>query len=62
MAWARGRQESNLPTIPSTIGEEKLINPFMRTHEKVIQDHFQLTDPIELMDALRKDKDNFKPR
>jgi len=62
LEWAKSRRERNLPTIPSTIGEEKMYNPFMRTHETTIQQHFQLTDVVEVMSALRRDKDNFKPK
>lgn len=62
LEWAKNRRERNLPTIPSILREEKLYNPFMRTHEPTLQQHFQLTDVVEVMDALRKDKDNFKPR
>jgi len=29
--FTKNRRERNLPTIPSTLGEEKLYNPFMRT-------------------------------
>lgn len=59
LEWAKSRREKNLPTVPSTIGEEKLYNPFLRTHEQVLQQHVQLTDLVEVMAALRRDKDSF---
>jgi len=62
LKWAKTRGEQNLPTIPSTIGEEKLFNPFMRTHEATLQQRFQSTDVINVMAALRKEKDNFKAK
>lgn len=62
MSWAKSRRERSLPTIPSTIGEEKLYNPFMRTSQPVVQRHVQKTNPIDVMEAIRKDKDNFKPK
>jgi len=62
MEWAKGRRERNLPTIPSSLNEEKLYNPFMRTSQPAVQQHVQLTDPIEVMGAIRKEKDTFKPK
>lgn len=52
-------REKKLPTVPSTIGDEKMINPFMRVHEKSVQSHTHTSDPIETMASLRKEKDNF---
>jgi len=62
LEWSKHRRDRSLPTIPSTIGEEKLYNPFMRTNQPAIQQHFNLTDAVDIMGALRKDKDNFKPK
>jgi len=50
-----------MPTVPSTIEEEKEINPFMRVGEASVQAHTGTTDPIETMAALRREKDDFKP-
>jgi len=60
IAWSKAKREKPEPTVPSLISEEKLINPFMRVHEKSVQDHAKKTDPIETMRAIRKEKDNFK--
>lgn len=57
--WAKGRRERNLATIPSTIGEEKLFNPFMRTHQPSIKKRFESDDVIEVMRAVRAAKDKF---
>jgi len=48
------------PTVPSTIGEEKQINPFMRVNEAPVQAHAGKTDAVETMAAIRGEKDNFK--
>ncbi|XP_031836961.1 hydroxyacylglutathione hydrolase, mitochondrial isoform X1 [Nomia melanderi] len=48
------------PTVPSTILEEKLTNPFMRVHEQSVMDHTKQNDPIQTMAILRQEKDNFK--
>lgn len=58
--WAKHRRAENSPTVPSLIRDEKLINPFMRVHEKSVQNHAGETDPIRTMGALRKEKDTFK--
>lgn len=46
--------------IPSTIGEEKKINPFMRVNESVVQSHAGLSEGIGTMAYIRKEKDTFK--
>lgn len=49
------------PTVPTTIGDEKTWNPFMRVHEDVVMRHVGCDyDPILAMGLLRKEKDNFK--
>lgn len=48
------------PTVPSTILEEKAINPFMRVSEPTVLAHTGTSDPIETMAALRLEKDTFK--
>jgi len=50
-----------LPTVPSTIEEERAINPFMRVSEPSVQAHTGTQDPVETMAALRGEKDHFKP-
>ncbi|KAL7731883.1 hypothetical protein ACLKA6_017457 [Drosophila palustris] len=59
--WAKLRRASKDPTVPSTIGEEKTWNPFMRVNETTVQKHAGgETNPIVTMGMLRKEKDNFK--
>ncbi|XP_053206697.1 hydroxyacylglutathione hydrolase, mitochondrial-like isoform X2 [Panonychus citri] len=58
--WSRERRSNCETTIPSTIGEEKLINPFMRVNQSSVQQFAKLTDPIKVMAALREAKNNFK--
>jgi len=62
IAWCRTMRDKSPaePTVPSTIAEEKLINPFVRVHEESVKKHAKQTDPIETMRALRLEKDNFK--
>lgn len=34
----RAQREKHCPTVPTTIKEEKLTNPFMRVHEQSVMD------------------------
>lgn len=54
------QRANNLPTVPSTITDEKLTNPFMRVHEPSVMKHAQQNDPVQTMSYLRREKDNFK--
>ncbi|GAB0097246.1 Hydroxyacylglutathione hydrolase [Sergentomyia squamirostris] len=58
--WTKERRDGKLPTVPSTIGEEKAFNPFMRVNEKSVQEHAKATDGVSTMGFLRREKDNFK--
>uniref|UniRef100_T1J5N6 hydroxyacylglutathione hydrolase n=1 Tax=Strigamia maritima TaxID=126957 RepID=T1J5N6_STRMM len=62
MAWAKNQVQKHEPTVPSTIGEEKMYNPFMRVCEESVQQHACQTDPIATMGVIRKEKDNFKAK
>lgn len=55
----RLRSEKN-PTVPSTIGEEKKINPFMRVNLDSVKQFAKKTEVIDTMDHIRHLKDNFK--
>jgi len=58
--WAAQKRDKGEPTVPSTIAEEKKINPFMRVHSATVQKHCGCGDPLSAMQAIRKEKDNFK--
>ncbi|KAK7500779.1 hypothetical protein BaRGS_00008023 [Batillaria attramentaria] len=60
MAWAQGQRSKQQATIPSTIAEELLYNPFMRVREKTVQEHAGKSDPVEVMGILRTEKNNFR--
>jgi len=64
-AWVKERRDAREPTVPSTIGEEKATNPFMRCVEQNVAQAVGLFqngkfDPVEVMGELRKRKNNFK--
>lgn len=59
--WAKHQREQSQPTVPSTIAEEKLINPFMRVNVADVQKFAGAEgNAIETMRSIRKIKDNFK--
>ncbi|HXF66374.1 MAG TPA: hydroxyacylglutathione hydrolase [Burkholderiales bacterium] len=64
-ARAKTLQERGLPTLPSTIAQEKATNPFVRCHEPAIVESASryagkpLGDPISVLAALREWKNRF---
>ncbi|KAK4318225.1 hypothetical protein Pmani_010762 [Petrolisthes manimaculis] len=56
----KDRREEGQPSVPSTIGEEKKINPFMRVCEASVQQHTGTSEAVETMAAVRTEKDNWK--
>ncbi|ODM97085.1 Hydroxyacylglutathione hydrolase, mitochondrial [Orchesella cincta] len=60
LGWAQDQRSKRLPTIPSSIGEEKEINPFMRCVRPAIQTSVQTKSGVECMGKLRSMKDSFK--
>ncbi|HEY5715651.1 MAG TPA: hydroxyacylglutathione hydrolase [Psychromonas sp.] len=59
------KRQQGLPTIPSTIGLEKAINPFLRCQQQSVINNLQahlgeeLTDPLSCFSALRRYKNDF---
>lgn len=64
---ARAATDQGKPSLPSTIGLELKINPFLRCTEATVIDSAQhragkqLDGPVEVLATLRDWKDNFKP-
>ena len=54
------QDKAEIPTVPSTIAEEKEINPFMRVTSPEIQKNLNATDPVQVMKLLREAKNNFR--
>lgn len=53
LAWAEARRAQGLPTIPSTLGEERAYNPFMRVREAALQRATGEAEPLAVMAKLR---------
>lgn len=59
--WAQGKVAKREPTVPSSIGEEKKINPFMRLKKPQVRKYTGETDELEVMTVLRHKKNEFQP-
>ena len=63
LKWCQAQREGEAePTVPSTIAEEKLINPFMRVNQPNLRQLSGKESNIETMDFIRSLKDNFKAK
>jgi hydroxyacylglutathione hydrolase len=65
-ASARTLRDKNLPTLPSTIAQEKATNPFVRCREASVVASASkyagkpLADPVSVLAAIREWKNNFR--
>ncbi|QPF76704.1 hydroxyacylglutathione hydrolase [Roseateles sp. DAIF2] len=68
-AWCESRRAQDLPTLPSSIGQEQAINPFLRCAQPAVQAaaaaHLQqpltaMTDPVAVFATLRQWKNEFR--
>ena len=61
----RGLREAGRPTLPSTLGEEKATNPFLRCGEPAVVDSVnkylgsRVSDPVRVFAAIRDWKNKF---
>ena len=64
-ARAQTQRSQDVPTLPSTIGQEKATNPFVRVREPAViaaaskRAGRQLSDPVEVLATLREWKNSF---
>ena len=63
LQWAKSRVKEGLPTVPSSIADEKRYNPFMRTSVPAIAQAVgaNIADPVTIMKLLRERKNAFRP-
>lgn len=63
LEWSKIKREESpaQPTVPSTIGEEKQINPFMRVSQPDVRKLSEKDNDVDTMTFVRALKDNFKP-
>ncbi|KAI9905175.1 hypothetical protein PsorP6_013791 [Peronosclerospora sorghi] len=60
LAAVRIRRAKQLPTVPSSLREEMLYNPFLRVHCDTIRNAVGGTDPVSVLENLRRRKDSFE--
>uniref|UniRef100_A0AC35U8W3 Lactamase_B domain-containing protein n=1 Tax=Rhabditophanes sp. KR3021 TaxID=114890 RepID=A0AC35U8W3_9BILA len=58
--WAIEMRKQGRHTTPSTIGDEKTFNPFMRVNDSGLQKTIGFIDPIDVMQKLREMKNNYR--
>lgn len=59
--WAQSKVAKREPTVPSTIGDEKRINPFMRLNKAQVRKYTREQNDLEVMSVLRQKKNEFVP-
>lgn len=63
--WVKEKREHNECTLPGVLGEQKKINPFLRSHEPSVKDaaeaftNTSLGDDVAVFAAVRRWKDEF---
>jgi hydroxyacylglutathione hydrolase len=57
---AQAWREQGLPTLPSSIGRERQINPFLRCHLPGVMARVGTHEPVATLAALREWKNNFQ--
>ncbi|XP_025909843.1 hydroxyacylglutathione hydrolase-like protein isoform X2 [Nothoprocta perdicaria] len=60
LAWAKRRDDDDVPTVPSTLHEEFLYNPFLRLTEEPVQRFTGHTEPLEVLRSLRAEHESFR--
>ena len=60
LAEATATRERGEPTVPSTIGEELAVNPFLRCGEPTVRARFGGDNDVLVFAAVRQAKDNFR--
>lgn len=61
LSWAQNKVAKKEPTVPSSIGEEKRINPFMRLKRSQVRKYTGESEDLEVMAVLRHRKNEFQP-
>ena len=59
LAWATATRDQGEPTVPSTVGEERSVNPFLRCRAPAICSRFPGATNAEILASLRQAKDGF---
>ncbi|XP_028339831.1 hydroxyacylglutathione hydrolase-like protein isoform X2 [Physeter macrocephalus] len=60
LSWAKKRDEDDVPTVPSTLGEELLYNPFLRVAEEPVRKFTGKVAPAEVLEVLCRERASFE--
>ncbi|XP_027796522.2 hydroxyacylglutathione hydrolase-like protein [Marmota flaviventris] len=60
LSWAQKRDEDDVPTVPSTLGEELLYNPFLRVAEEAVRKFTGKVAPAEVLEVLCRERACFQ--
>ena len=57
--WAAHREKEHRPTIPTTLSEQLLSNPFLRCDSDYFLNHYECHNPVDVFAKMRSGKDSF---
>ena len=57
--WAAHREKEHRPTIPTTLSEQLLSNPFLRCDSDYFLNHYKCQNPVDVFAKMRSGKDSF---
>ena len=57
--WAAHREKEHRPTIPTTLSEQLLSNPFLRCDSEYFLNHYKCQNPVDVFAKMRSGKDSF---
>ncbi|KAB1251776.1 Hydroxyacylglutathione hydrolase-like protein [Camelus dromedarius] len=60
LSWAKKRDDDDVPTVPSTLGEELLYNPFLRVAEEPVRKFTGKVAPAEVLEVLCRERASFE--
>lgn len=60
LSWAQKRDDEDVPTVPSTLGEELLYNPFLRVTEDPVREFTGQVDPAQVLEVLCRERARFQ--
>ncbi|XP_035122272.1 hydroxyacylglutathione hydrolase-like protein isoform X2 [Callithrix jacchus] len=60
LSWAKKRDEDDVPTVPSTLGEERLYNPFLRVAEEPVRKFTGKAGPADVLEVLCEERARFE--
>ncbi|XP_008854366.1 hydroxyacylglutathione hydrolase-like protein isoform X2 [Nannospalax galili] len=58
--WAQKRDDDDVPTVPSTLGEELLYNPFLRVAEEPVREFTGQVAPAQVLEVLCRERASFQ--